>query len=127
MCNSRLARLGNFCDIPRRFRQLYLTHLAQSRFAVSDPFSGPHRLPKNMLMDHKGQYLDLSAEAPSPRRAGDGAKSFLGVHFTCCDVYCRIYPNRDLTDYVGHCPRCAKRVTFKIGPGGTEARFFSAG
>ena len=54
------------------------------------------------------------------------ASRFLGVHFACCDAYSRVYANRAGTAYVGHCPRCAKRVQFAIGPGGTEARFFVA-
>jgi hypothetical protein len=79
-------------------------------------------------MEEKGVHLDLSSDVPMGRSSLDErAKSFLGVHFTCCDVYSRVYPNRERTDYVGHCPRCAKRVQFKIGPGGTDARFFTAG
>jgi hypothetical protein len=78
-------------------------------------------------MDETGHQLDLSSEDSSTSSPKDRAKSFLGVHFTCCDVYSRVYPNRDLTAYVGHCPRCAKRVSFQIGPGGTDGRFFSAG
>jgi hypothetical protein len=79
-------------------------------------------------MDEKGLHLDLSSDAPAGNSASQaGAKKFLGVHFTCCDVYARVYPNRASTAYVGHCPRCAKRVSFKIGPVGTDARFFTAG
>ncbi len=78
-------------------------------------------------MDDKGKHLDLSSDDPSTGGTQGKAKSFIGVHFTCCDVYSRVYPNRDHTAYVGHCPRCAKRVNFQIGPGGTDARFFSAG
>lgn len=79
-------------------------------------------------MDQKGRYLDLSSDAPTGSSAGqEGAKPFLGVHFACCDVYARVYPNRDGTAYVGHCPRCARRVQFNVGPGGTDARFFTAG
>ncbi|RIK72952.1 MAG: hypothetical protein DCC67_18495 [Planctomycetota bacterium] len=51
---------------------------------------------------------------------------FLGVHFACCDVYSRVYVNRTGTAYIGHCPRCAARVEFAIGPGGVNARFFVA-
>jgi hypothetical protein len=77
-----------------------------------------------------GQHLDLTTPAPLPNgvmpgRAAETSK-FLGVHFACCDAYARIYPNRERTAYVGHCPRCAKRVEFPIGPGGTDARFFVA-
>ena len=78
-----------------------------------------------------GQNLDLTTPTPMPSgvmagRTGDAASQFLGVHFACCDAYSRIYPNRELTKYVGHCPRCARRVEFTIGPGGTDARFFVA-
>jgi hypothetical protein len=48
------------------------------------------------------------------------------VRFACCEIYSRVYVNRDLTAYVGHCPRCSKRIELKIGPGGTDARFFTA-
>ncbi len=51
---------------------------------------------------------------------------FLGVHFTCCRVYTRVYVNRDGAQYIGHCPRCARRVKFQVGPGGTDERFFTA-
>lgn len=78
-----------------------------------------------------GQNLDITTPAPMPSgvmpgRADDPASRFLGVHFACCDAYARIYPNREHTKYIGHCPRCAKRVEFAIGPGGTDARFFVA-
>jgi hypothetical protein len=76
-------------------------------------------------MPDKGKQLDLisSAESAQPKQAKN---SFLGVQFACCDTYARVYANRDKTAYVGHCPRCAKRVQFQIGPGGSEARFFKA-
>lgn len=77
-------------------------------------------------MDPKGLHLDLSSDSPAPNTGGQGARTFLGVHFTCCDVYARVYPNRNGTAYVGHCPKCAKRVQFKVGPGGTDGRFFTA-
>jgi hypothetical protein len=74
--------------------------------------------------------LDLTTPGPAPAGATSSPTAkpdkFLGVHFACCDAYARIYPNRDGTAYVGHCPRCAKRVQFTIGPGGTDARFFVA-
>ena len=77
-----------------------------------------------------GQLLDLTSPAPAPigleTDTLSEASRFLGVHFACCDAYSRVYANRAGTAYVGHCPRCAKRVQFAIGPGGTQARFFVA-
>jgi hypothetical protein len=76
-----------------------------------------------------GERLDISSEAsrrghePPPTES----RRYVGIHFLCCDVYTRIYVNRDETAYEGNCPKCAKRVRLKIGPGGTDARFFKAG
>jgi hypothetical protein len=88
----------------------------------------------NALMP--GDYLDLTSQPQG--QSGDrnvssesvsgkaAARNFVGIHFACCDVYSRVYINRQETAYVGHCPRCMRRVELKIGPGGTDARFFTA-
>ena len=72
-----------------------------------------------------GEHLDLSSEGAGKRRASN--RRFVGIHFVCCDVYTRIYVNRDESAYEGNCPRCARRVRLAIGPGGTSSRFFTAG
>jgi hypothetical protein len=77
-----------------------------------------------------GEHLDLTSDPAGKAVDGHGSASqrrFVGVHFVCCDVYSRVYINRDETAYEGNCPKCAKRVRLKIGPGGTNARFFTAG
>jgi hypothetical protein len=78
-----------------------------------------------------GEYLDLSSDGPGGKNRGvergPPERRFVGVHFVCCDVYTRVYINRDQTAYEGNCPRCAKRVRLRIGAGGTDARFFTAG
>jgi len=82
----------------------------------------------------KGHNLDLSSDPggvsssdPHPESQNDPTgRQFIGVHFTCCDIYLRVYINRDETGYDGRCPRCGREVHFVIGPGGTDARFFTA-
>lgn len=51
----------------------------------------------------------------------------IGVLFTCCKVYARVYLNVQKTAFVGWCPRCAAKLEFPIDPDGTDARFFEAG
>jgi hypothetical protein len=76
-----------------------------------------------------GEHLDLT-NGPRGEQASPGDKPagrrFVGIHFLCCDVYARVYINRDQTAYEGHCPKCAKPVRLRIGPEGTDARFFTA-
>ena len=77
-----------------------------------------------------GEHLDLSTDGPTANRASanqSGERKFVGVTFACCDVYSRVYINRDQTAYEGNCPKCAKRVRLQIGPGGSDSRFFTAG
>jgi hypothetical protein len=80
-----------------------------------------------------GEHLDVSSDVPlsrpaqAPADAPAGDRSFLGIHFTCCDVYARIHENREGTAYRGHCPRCGRALEVAIGPEGTNERFFAAG
>lgn len=52
--------------------------------------------------------------------------NYLGIMFNCCNIYGRIYKNKDKTAYVGHCPKCMRSIRVKIGEGGTNTRFFNA-
>jgi hypothetical protein len=71
--------------------------------------------------------LDLTSDPGSaPLPADASSRSFLGVNFACCGAYARIYVNPERNAYLGHCPRCGRPVQIKIGPGGTEQRFFTA-
>jgi len=61
------------------------------------------------------------------RQGGTGVpKPFIGIHFKCCGIYCRIYKNKNQDAYEGACPKCRRRVKLPIGSGGTSNRFFEA-
>ena len=82
----------------------------------------------------QGKRLDLTNEplrrcdtAPSADASSDrGQRRYVGIHFVCCGVYTRIYINRPGTAYEGNCPKCSRPVRLKVGPDGTDQRFFSA-
>lgn len=67
-----------------------------------------------------GALLHCRAEAMERKR------KYVGVVFQCCRVYARIYVNAGGTAYTGCCPRCGKRLVVRIGPAGTDSRFFTA-
>ncbi|MEI8128504.1 MAG: hypothetical protein WCG95_02700 [bacterium] len=52
--------------------------------------------------------------------------NYLGIMFKCCNIYGRIYKNKDGNAYVGRCPRCMRSIRIAVGEGGTNERFFSA-
>lgn len=53
-------------------------------------------------------------------------RPWIGIRFDCCGAYARVYRNPDATVYVGRCPHCLQTVTLRVGPGGTDQRFFVA-
>ncbi len=88
---------------------------------LSDPQpDGPRRID---LVSRPEGTIDPS----SPAGDLSASRPFVGVQFDCCGVYARIYRNAQGTAYLGHCPRCARRIQIAIGPGGGSARFFTAG
>jgi hypothetical protein len=76
-----------------------------------------------------GENLDTTSD-PQPPDSGEGRQAgrrrFVEIQFSCCTVYARGYVNRTGMAYSGNCPKCGRRVDLKIGPAGTDARFFTA-
>ncbi len=54
------------------------------------------------------------------------SKPFIGIKFDCCNVYNRIYINKEKTAYEGRCPKCLRKISVKISKDGASTRFFSA-
>ena len=82
-------------------------------------------------MDETPPYhLDIAqlreSETSSAQSSGPAGRPWIGIHFDCCGVYTRLYRDGAGTAYEGCCPRCRGRVTLRVGPGGTNARFFVA-
>ncbi len=79
--------------------------------------------------DEPAYHIDIDGidvpGATAGRRDGR-ARPWVGIHFDCCGVYNRIYRNAEGTAYRGYCPKCAKKVSLRVGDGGTDARFFLA-
>jgi len=69
---------------------------------------------------------DLEQDGRGEARAGAVGRRGLGIRFDCCNAYSRMYKNAAGTAYVGRCPKCARRLSVPIGPGGTPQRFFRA-
>ncbi len=81
-------------------------------------------------MDEPPYHLDIEGveddTGAAPGNVTLRGRPWIGIRFDCCETYARIYRNTSGTAYQGGCPRCQRQVTLKIGPGGTDSRFFSA-
>lgn len=81
-------------------------------------------------MDEPAYFLDIEGLRDGDELEGWTSKlhgrPWVGIRFECCGAYARIYRNLDGTAYRGCCPRCGAPVTLRVGPGGTNARFFLA-
>jgi hypothetical protein len=76
------------------------------------------------IIDIPGMRTDPPRQPVSG--AGFVGRPFIHVRFACCNAYTRIYRNREGAAYVGYCPRCGRKVKARVGPGGTDARWFVA-
>lgn len=63
---------------------------------------------------------------PEEKKSNSARSNYLGIMFNCCNIYARIYKNKEGTAYVGHCPKCMRKIRVPIGEGGTGQRIFNA-
>mgnify|MGYP003700437475 CR=1 FL=1 len=54
----------------------------------------------------------------------DGARPWIGVFFACSNEYLRVHRTKDGSGYIARCRTCGKMVRFRVGQGGSNARFF---
>lgn len=78
----------------------------------------PYQLDVDGLCDDES-----GSGEPGDRNVG---RPWIGILFACCEVYTRIYRNREQTGYTGNCPKCGRRVSLRIGSNGVSSRFFTA-
>ncbi|MEO1535079.1 MAG: hypothetical protein AAFS11_05915 [Planctomycetota bacterium] len=51
-------------------------------------------------------------------------KPYLRIYFACANQYVRVYRRPDQQHYLARCPKCSMTKRFRVGPGGTDNRFF---
>jgi len=83
------------------------------------------------IVDIQGEHLEGPRCGEQPFLAGISVgrarnRPFISVHFSCCQIYQRVYRNGDGSAYEGRCPKCLRRVHVRIGPEGSSDRFFTA-
>ncbi|MEX2545883.1 MAG: hypothetical protein WD316_12215 [Phycisphaeraceae bacterium] len=78
-------------------------------------------------MPHRRRdIVDITGLRPSRERAGLRGRPWIAVRWDCCSAYSRVYRNQAGTAYEGRCPRCMRAIRVRVGPGGTNHRFFIA-
>jgi hypothetical protein len=53
-------------------------------------------------------------------------RPWIGVLFTCCGIYSRLYRQPAVLEYRGRCPRCLRELHVPVGEGGTTNRILRA-
>lgn len=78
----------------------------------------------DLVVNSDGTLRDASADPASAGEPRD--RPWIGIHFQCCGVYTRVYRQREAGSYEGRCPKCAAKVSLRVGPDGVASRVFTA-
>ena len=78
-------------------------------------------------LPYKIEIEGVEGENPPASQSSDRTpRPWIGIRFECCGAYARVYRNPEATAYVARCPHCLQTVTLRVGPDGTDQRFFVA-
>lgn len=73
------------------------------------------------------ERIDLSSDPRSQPKDGlEGEASrrpFVGIHFTCCNAYLRVYPEVTGKVKILNCPRCARPLKVEFSEGRQASQF----
>ena len=76
-------------------------------------------------MHETGKVLDLiCGDVAGGGSAGAIDRPWIGVQFECCALYARVYRRTDTHFYVVKCPKCGRKTTVRVDPGGVTSRLF---
>jgi hypothetical protein len=75
-------------------------------------------------VDIPGLETHHADSTPAMNASTRAPKPWLGILFNCCHVYGRIHKQPDGRYYKGRCPSCGTDVSARVGPSGTNQRFF---
>gem|GEM_PF-1065425 len=66
--------------------------------------------------------LNFSVSVPIFLRMSTAShtRKFIGALFLPCNVYGRVYLNKEGNAYLGNCPKCGKPVRVRAEPGGAK-------
>lgn len=78
----------------------------------------------DLVLERDGTLRNAST---TPESVGQPTeRPWIGIHFQCCGVYTRVYREPRAASYEGRCPKCAARVSLRVGPDGVASRVFTA-
>jgi len=71
-----------------------------------------------------GEHTRTSQPRSDTHPTSNEARPSIGVYFRCANAYQRVFRNAQGTAYLARCPKCAKTMTFRVGPSGSAQRQF---
>ncbi len=58
-------------------------------------------------------------------KSDNKSRPYIGILFKCCNVYARIYLDRNGTAFRGNCPKCFRPMSIAVRKGGSKSKFWT--